>query len=72
LETGSGLGGCSFIQIGEDLAADTEMYVDVHLGARRLASPDAQLDAIIDFVAHAPADIARLIAEIRQLRRRQE
>jgi hypothetical protein len=44
------------------------MYVDVYVGARRLTSPVAQLDAVIDFVAHAPSDVTRLIAEIRRLR----
>jgi hypothetical protein len=63
-----GIGGCSFTQIGDDPAVDKEMYIDVHLGARQLTSPDAQLDAVIDFVAHAPTDVARLIAEIRRLR----
>jgi len=68
LETRHGIGGCSFIQIGDDPAVDNEMYIDVHLGARQLASPDARLDAVIDFVAHAPTDVARLIAETRRLR----
>lgn len=65
LETRGGIGGCSFIQIGDDPAVDDEMYIDVHLGTRQLTSPDARLDAVIDFVAHAPTDMARLIAEIR-------
>ena len=68
LETRHSIGGCSFIQIGDDPAVDKEMYLDVHLGARQLTSPDARLDAVIDFVAHAPADVARLITEIRRLR----
>jgi len=54
LETRHGIGGCSFIQFGGDPAVDDEMYIDVHLGAKRLTSPDARLDAIINFVAHAP------------------
>jgi hypothetical protein len=68
LETRHSIGGCSFIQLGGDPAADNEMYIDVHLGARQLTSPDSQLDAVINFVAHAPADVTRLIAEIRRLR----
>lgn len=70
LETRHGIGGCSFIQLGDDPEVDHEKYVDLHLGARRLTSPDAQLDAVIDFVAHAPSDVTRLIAEIRRLRSR--
>lgn len=68
LETRHGIGGCSFIHAGDDPAVDNEMYIDVHLGAIRLASPDPRLDTVIDFVAHAPADVIRLIAEIRRLR----
>lgn len=63
-----GIGGCSFIQLGDDPDVDHEMYIDLHLGTRRLTSPDAQLDTIIDFVAHAPSDVVRLVAEIRRLR----
>jgi hypothetical protein len=72
LETLHGIGGCSFIQIGEDPAVDNEMYIDAHLGARQLTSPDARLDTVIDFIAHAPADVVRLLAEIRRLRSRLE
>jgi hypothetical protein len=70
LETQGGIGGSSFIQIGDDRAVDNEMYIDVHLGTRQLTSPDARLDAVVDFVAHAPTDVARLIAEVRRLRSR--
>jgi hypothetical protein len=38
-------------------------------GAERLVSPDARLDAVIDFVGNAAADVPRLIAEIKRLRR---
>ena len=72
LETRGGIGGCSFIQIDDDPAVDKEMYIDVHLGPSQLRSPDARLDAVIDFVAHLPTDVARLIAEIRRLRSRLE
>ncbi len=47
---------------------DQEIYLDVHDGSQRLMSPDARLDAIIDFVAHAAGDVPRLIAEIRRFR----
>lgn len=70
LETRHDIGGCSFIQLGNDPEVDHEMYIDLHLGTRRLTSPDAQLDAVIDFVAHTPSDVTRLIAEIRRLRSR--
>jgi hypothetical protein len=70
LETYGGLGGCSFVQFGGDMDPDAEMYFEVHLGAERLVSPDARLDAIIDFVGNAAADVPRLIAEIKRLRRR--
>lgn len=68
LETRHGIGGCSFIQVGNDPVRDQEIYLDVHDGSQRLMSPDARLDAIIDFVAHAAGDVPRLIAEIRRLR----
>ena len=41
LETLGGLGGCSFIQAGDDPAVDNEMYIDVHLGPSQLRSPVA-------------------------------
>lgn len=66
LETRHGIGGESFIQFGSDPDLDQEMYT-VDVGPRRLRSPDAQLDAIIDFVAHASEDVPRLISEIRRL-----
>ena len=68
LETGGGLGGCSFIRIGDDPVTDQEMYLEVQTGDGQLTSPDVQLDQIIDFVARAPEDIMRLIAEVRCLR----
>jgi hypothetical protein len=33
-----------------------------------MTSPEARLDAIVKFVAYAPEDVMRLIAEIRRLR----
>jgi hypothetical protein len=68
LETRHGIGGCSFIQVGDDPALDLEIYVDVHIGTSKLASPDRRLDAVIDFLGHAPADVIRLTAEVRRLR----
>ncbi len=49
---------------------DREMYLEVRTAGGQLTSPDAQLDQIIDFVARAPEDIMRLIAEVRRLRGR--
>jgi hypothetical protein len=70
LETRDGTGGCSFVQFGGNPGEDNEMYFDVRLGARRLVSPDQQLDAIIDFVGNAADDVLRMLAEIRRLRQR--
>ena len=70
LETRGGIGGCSFVQFGGNPGEDNEMYFDVRLGARRLVSPDQQLDAIIDFVGNAADDVLRMLAEIRRLRQR--
>jgi hypothetical protein len=64
LETGGGLGGESFIRLGNDPVLDHELYVRLHLASEQIVSPDA----VIDFIAHAAEDIRRLIAEVRQLR----
>jgi hypothetical protein len=68
LETGGGLGGCSFIRVGDDPDVDQEMYLHVYTGSEQVTSP-ARLDPIIEFVGSAPDDVIRLIAEIRRLRR---
>jgi hypothetical protein len=68
METRDPIGGCSFIRLGDDPAADHEMYLEVRIGTGKMTSPDARLDSIIDFVANAPGDVVRLIAEIRRLR----
>jgi hypothetical protein len=68
LETRAPTGGCSFIRIGDDPVTDQEMYLEVQTGDGQLTSPDVQLDQIIDFVARAPEDIMRLIAEVGCLR----
>jgi hypothetical protein len=67
-ETRATIGGCNFIRFGDDPAADQEMYPDVQNGQGQLISPDAHLYQIIEFVARAPEDIVRLIAEVRRLR----
>jgi hypothetical protein len=68
LETSGGLGGESFIQLGDDLALDQELYIRLYTGSNEIASPDVHLDAVIEFVADACNAIPRLIAEIRRLR----
>lgn len=68
LETRAPIGGSSYIRFGDDPGADQEIYLDVRTGRGELASPDAELDSIIEFVARAPEDIMRLIAEVRRLR----
>ena len=70
LETRQGIGGSSFIRVGDDTDIDYEMYIDGHIGPEQLSSPDVRLDAIIDFVAHAVEDVPRLLTEIRSLRGR--
>jgi hypothetical protein len=69
LETRAPIGGCSFIRFGDEPTADHEMYLDVRTARGQLTSPDERLDSIVEFVAHAPEDIMRLINEIRRLRR---
>jgi hypothetical protein len=67
LETEGGLGGCSFIRLGDDTDVDQEMYLHVYDGTAEVRSP-VRLDPIIEFVACAPEDVIRLIAEIRRFR----
>ncbi|GEM_PF-6471779 len=69
LETRDATGGCSFVQFGGDPDEDNEMYFEVRLAQRQLISPDARLDAVIDFVGNAPDDVLRLVAEVKRLRR---
>lgn len=47
---------------------DNELYVDLRLKNRQIASPDERLDAVIDFIGHCAADVPRLVAEVRRLR----
>jgi hypothetical protein len=66
-KTRQAIGGCGFIPVTDDQAVDEEIYVDVHLRTGQLTSPDARLDDILDFIAHAATDIPRLTAEIRRM-----
>jgi hypothetical protein len=68
LETTHGIGGSSFVRLGQDDDVDREMHLSIHVDGDTWHSPDPRLDAIIDFVAHAAEDVPRLVAEIRNLR----
>jgi hypothetical protein len=70
LESRGGLGGESFIQLGDDPALDQELYIRMYTGSNEIASPDVHLDAVIEFIADACNAIPRLVAEIRRLRSR--
>jgi hypothetical protein len=67
LETRGGLGGESFIRLGDDPVLDRDLYVTLHLGTKRVASPDVGLDAVIEYIAQACDAIPRLTGEIRRL-----
>ncbi|HEY9471822.1 MAG TPA: hypothetical protein VIQ76_19615 [Propionibacteriaceae bacterium] len=67
LETRSGIGGASFIDLNPGGDQDAELYFTYAPVVR--VSPDRRLDADLDFVAHARNDVPRLVAEIRRLRR---
>jgi hypothetical protein len=68
LETRQPIGGETFIQVGDDPDLDQELYVRLYRGPSQIASPDAGLDAVVDFIAKASGAIPRLVAEIRRLR----
>ena len=68
LETRGGLGGESFIRLGDDPVLDNELYITLYLGTNPVASPDVGLDAVIDYIAHACDAMPRLMDEIRRLR----
>jgi len=70
LETRGGLGGESFIQLGDDPDLDQELYIRMYTGLNEIASPDVHLDAVIEFIADACNALPRLVAEIRRLRSR--
>ncbi|WNV87900.1 hypothetical protein [Umezawaea sp. Da 62-37] len=72
LESRYATGGTSFVQVGPaDIDPEIEMYVNVQVGDDQWRSPDARLDAIIDFFGHAPDDVQRLLDEIRRIRKQQ-
>jgi hypothetical protein len=68
LETRWGTGGASALFFGGDEGDDNELYFDLYLQSTKIGSPDERLDAIVDFIGHAAADITRLLAEVRRLR----
>lgn len=68
LETREATGGPSFVRLDGDSDLDLEMYVDVHTGMTKWTSPDARLDAVVDFVGHAAEDVRRLLEEVHRLR----
>jgi hypothetical protein len=70
LETRGGLGGESFIQLGDDPELDVEFYIRFYTGSNEVTSPDVRLDAVIEFIADACNAVPRLIAEVRRLRSR--
>jgi len=67
LEIKGGLGGDSFIRLGDDPDVDQEMYLYVYAAGELVRSP-VRMDPIIEFVGCAPDDVIQLIAEIRRLR----
>ena len=66
LETRWGTGGASCIDLSPGQDDDNELYLTYSPDDR--VSPDTQLDADLDFIAHARTDVPRLVAEIRRLR----
>jgi hypothetical protein len=70
LETGGGLGGESFIQLGDDPGLDQELYIRMCTGSDEIVSPNVHLDVVIEFIADACNAVPRLVAEIRRLRSR--
>ncbi|WP_436497826.1 hypothetical protein [Actinokineospora sp. HUAS TT18] len=70
LESRFAAGGCSMIRVDETADHDHEIYLDVRLRDESWGSPTAELDAVVDFLAHAPADIQSLLDEVRRLRAR--
>ncbi|GLY50907.1 hypothetical protein [Lentzea sp. NBRC 102530] len=68
LETQGATGGCSFVALDGDSPDDLELYVDVFAGNEQWISPDARLDALVDFVGNSAEDVRRLLDEVRRLR----
>lgn len=72
LESRYATGGTSFVQVGaSEIDPEIEMYVNVQVGDDRWRSPDARLDAVVDFFSHAPNDVQRLLEEVRRIRTEQ-
>ncbi|WP_345695955.1 hypothetical protein [Kitasatospora terrestris] len=69
LETRGATGGGSCLLVDPvGTGVDDEIYWTRFIGQREVRSPDAQLDADLDFVAGAREDVPRLLAEVRRLR----
>jgi hypothetical protein len=68
LETRGSTGGGSMIRVEGTPDIDHEMYLGVSLGDKRWSSPHVELDAVLDFIAHAPEDLSALLDEVRRLR----
>ncbi|TWP51826.1 hypothetical protein FKR81_13310 [Lentzea tibetensis] len=66
LEGRDAFSGSSFVRLDAEGDLDLDLYVDVT--GTPSATPAARLDALVEFVAHAPADVQRLVAEVRRLR----
>jgi hypothetical protein len=69
LESRYSTGGSSYVQIGGN-DVEQEIYVNVYVDDDHWQSPDPRLDAIIDLLGHAPADLQLLLQELRRLRPR--
>jgi len=70
LASEGGLGGDPFITFsGHDPNDDDELYLSLYLKGTPVNPPDPRLDTLVDFLAHAPADIGQLITEVRRLAR---
>jgi hypothetical protein len=66
LETREGIGGASYIELDPGADNDAELYLTYSPVDR--ISPNAAMDADLDFIAHARTDVPRLAAEVRRLR----
>ncbi|GLI02904.1 MFS transporter [Phytohabitans aurantiacus] len=66
LETRWGTGGASCIDLNPRQDSDNELFLTY--APDNPVSPHTQLDADLDFIAHARTDVPKLIAEVRRLR----